>query len=1402
MEGLDAVRSFAAWAMPDSSWFGASRYGFLLSGFLPFVIMESHRIEESIIKKEKDHSTSLRFDKTLASKKSGFWILLQLYLKLYLPIVLVMSLVVYAILDLDRSNRQRLRNDAMHKAVEMVVSHIELKFANIIDDLFFLADSENVRRFASGEAQNRLEMAKFFKLFAETHKIFDQVLYLDADGNERVRINYSAGTAEIVPESELQNKRGRYYFEDTFRLPPSEVYASPLDLNIERGKIERPLKPMIRFGVPVIGMDGNKRGILLLNYLAADLLTEFDAVIIDGQGELNLLNRDGYWLASENEWDEWGFMFPERRDVTFGRRFPEAWNAIRHNMEGLLEVNQDQFIYSSVFPLLPDLISSSVSGTADASSKQRVGYDEYYWKVVAHYPHEELFGSTYSFAVLFIFLLGLIGIGIGAWLHTKSLLYRRQSLEHLQQGKMEMERCIEDRTQALNESKIQLELLLKSTGEGLCGVDREGICTFCNSASVQLLGFRDESELIGKNLHHLIHHSQADGTPYSEEHCPMYQSFREGRAAYVEDEVLWRKDGKPLMAEYRSHPIWRDGEIQGSVVTFADVRDRRLAEKRLKESEERLRLSLYASQQGLYDMDLRTGKAIVNQHYAEMLGYQPEVFLETHSDWLARMHPEDRESTVQAYQDYIDGKVSEFCVEFRQKTQLGEWKWIFSTGKVVDFDAEGQPRRMIGTHTDITSRKRAEIEMERLLHERGERIKELRCMFDVTDAIHQGDTLDDILQSAVRILPRGCQYPAETKVRIQFDTKEYAVDSFEPAEWTMSADLIANGNHRGCVEAHYTGSLPVHDEGPFVKEERDLMNFVAHSLSKAIEGKQVEEQIRTLSQAVEQSPVSVVITDPEGRIEYVNATVERITGYSAEELIGENPKVFKSGLVEPAFYQGMWQAISSKKSWQGEFQNRKKNRELFWERANVAPVLDAKGEIQHYLAVKEDITDLKRQEEKITYQAHYDNLTELPNRFLCLDRLGQYIREANRSRQQIAVLFLDLDGFKKINDTLGHEVGDKILVQAADRLRDAVRDCDTVGRLGGDEFIVLLTGLKQGADARPVVQNILERFRATFRIDDRELILTASIGIAFYPGDGADTAELLRHADTAMYQSKEEGRNTFNYYSESMNNGVTRRLELEEHLHGALDRGELYLHYQPLIELSTMRVVGAEALLRWRNASLGEVSPGEFIPIAEYTGIIVSIGEFVLEQALDMLSGMPAALRPNFKIAVNLSPRQFRDPNLLIFIGGKLRALDLPPSCLELEITENLLMSGIAYVEEILRSLNYMQIGIAMDDFGTGYSSMNYLRTYPFDTLKIDRSFVQDLNVNPASYELVNATIHMARGLGLKVVAEGVEEQEQLDQLIRLGCDVAQGYLFSRPVPKEQLFEHIEKQQSLADLTK
>jgi diguanylate cyclase (GGDEF)-like protein/PAS domain S-box-containing protein len=545
------------------------------------------------------------------------------------------------------------------------------------------------------------------------------------------------------------------------------------------------------------------------------------------------------------------------------------------------------------------------------------------------------------------------------------------------------------------------------------------------------------------------------------------------------------------------------------------------------------------------------------------------------------------------------------------------------------------------------------------------------------------------------------------------------------------------------------------------------------------------DTLNKLTQALEQSPNTTIITDTDGTIEYVNAAFIDATGYAKEEVIGQRPSILRSGKTPDATFQSMWETLSAGEEWHGEFINRRKDGTEYVEAVRIAPVVAPDGKITHYMAVQEDITEKKQIQERVHYLANYDALTGLPNRYQLMERLKYTISDARRNRVPFAVMFLDLDHFKDINDTLGHSVGDALLVELSKRFTSILRDVDTISRLGGDEFIFILPDTDADGAAH-VARKMLGVIDKMVKLEQNELIVTASVGISVYPDDGSDAETLSKNADTAMYRAKKEGRNRYAFYTQEMQLRSSRNLLLTNALHHALARDEFYMVYQPQIRLRDDTLVGAEALIRWRHPEFGEISPAEFIPLAEESGLIIPIGEWVLRQSIMQAKEWNGLSSEPMTVAVNLSAVQFRLPNLTETITGILGEIGLEPRLLELELTETIAMHDPQSAYTIMSQLDSHGIRIAIDDFGTGHSSLSYLKKFKLSKLKIDQSFIRDISTDPEDKAIVSATINLARSLGLKTIAEGVETVEQLSYLRTQKCDKVQGYYFSRPLDTEQ----------------
>ncbi len=490
----------------------------------------------------------------------------------------------------------------------------------------------------------------------------------------------------------------------------------------------------------------------------------------------------------------------------------------------------------------------------------------------------------------------------------------------------------------------------------------------------------------------------------------------------------------------------------------------------------------------------------------------------------------------------------------------------------------------------------------------------------------------------------------------------------------------------------------------------------------------------------------------------------------------------------------MWTTILAGHEYRDIFINRKKDGTIYYEEKTISPLRDDNGKIYNFVSVGKDITERMQTQERLHFLAHHDLLTELPNRAMLIERLNHAINRTQSTNEPLAVIFLDLDRFKIINDTLGHNAGDQLLQKVADRLRPCVRKRDTVARIGGDEFVILLENIKDIASITSVASNLLDTLAQPFLLEGRELFVTSSIGIGVYPQDGEDSNTLLKNADTAMYRAKEHGRNNYQFYSADMSTRSLEKLTLETDLRHALDRDQFKLFYQPLVDLKNGMIVGLESLLRWQHPELGLISPDDFIPILEETGLIITVGEWVLRTACGQNRQWQNSGLPTLPVSVNLSARQFSETNLAEQISTILKETQLAPTCLHLEITESVIMNNAASTYNILDELNRLGVHLAVDDFGTGYSSLSYLKRFPIDVLKIDRSFVRDITTDPDDASIVSTVITLAHSLKLKVVAEGVETEEQALFLRNGSCDIAQGYLYSKPIPAQEMMTLLTKQ--------
>lgn len=601
---------------------------------------------------------------------------------------------------------------------------------------------------------------------------------------------------------------------------------------------------------------------------------------------------------------------------------------------------------------------------------------------------------------------------------------------------------------------------------------------------------------------------------------------------------------------------------------------------------------------------------------------------------------------------------------------------------------------------------------------------------------------------------------------------------------SQAADRIAAGELNYDVPAQQ-------GEGEVAHLSNAIHDMVQKLTSEISQRRNAEEGLRLSAKVFENNSEAILITDAANNVVSVNRAFMEITGYTEDEVLGKNPHILSSGRHNKSFYDVLYASLSSQDKWRGEIWNKRKSGEVFPQWSTISVLRDQQGKITNYVAVFLDITERKKEEERIQYLANYDVLTGLPNRYLLGDRLEQALVLAQQHKSKMAVLFIDLDHFKNINDSLGHDIGDGLLKQVSDRLKKCLRRSDTIARQGGDEFVALLGDLNSEDEVTFVAEKMIESLYGEFEVGEHHLSVTTSIGVSIYPDDGETSVQLLRNADLAMYRAKDSGRNQFQYYEPGMNVKAVQRLQMENDLRVAISKGQLALHYQPKVNVNSGAMVGMEALLRWSHPLHGFVSPAQFIPVAEESGLINEIGDWVLRQAALQQRIWQSQGYQIVPVAVNLSVLQFGQKDFAAKVLAIVQEVGVSPHFIELELTESILMDlGVSSLST-MNQLNDAGFDLSLDDFGTGYSSLSRLKLLPVKSLKIDQSFVRDIATDENDEAIVNATAVLAHAMEMKVVAEGVETQVQLDFIRDLQCEEYQGYLFSRPLPADEVVRYL-----------
>ncbi len=1113
------------------------------------------------------------------------------------------------------------------------------------------------------------------------------------------------------------------------------------------------------------------------------------------QGGLGAVGRLPVYLDDEKP-VFWGF-------TTVLIRFPEVLEEAR------LVLMEEQGYAYALWRVHPDSgehqsIAASGSAALSAAVDQHFDLPNGRWtlSVVPVKGWGDPYGIAFksALALLISLLLGYL-----AKLVVELRIYER-SLETL----------VGERTLQLSTSEQRIRDMSDAAGAYLWEIDMDMVYTYVSGQAAKVKGYSPEA---------LLGHTPMEFMP--KEDVPAVGEIVSRAIADKSSFRLQHRDITPageLWWEEVYGAVFCDaaGRVIGLRGTGMSINARKQVEEELRRSERRFRDIAEVSADWIWEVNADGRYAWVSEGVTRMLGYLPEEIVgKTPFDFMAAA---EAQALGKAFAEILARKVPFSDLENIVLGKDGTPHVTLTSGTPI-LDAGGRLLGYRGIDRDIGARRTAENRVKRLtnlyaaLSECNQAIVRCNSAAELfpqicRDVVRFGGMkmawigmldaasrrvspvagfgavpgyLDGVTVTADGDDPLG-RGPVGTAIRENRPVwnQDYLNDPLT-APWHARAvrygwsAVAALPLHRGGAVVG-TFNLYAGEANAFDEDARKLLEEMAADISYALDGFERDASIKLAAEVFEQGKEGIMITDTRGRIVRVNRAFSEITGYGEAEALGQSAGLLSSGRHGPEFYREMWDAIDSGGHWQGEIWNRRKDGHVYPEWLAISRVLDAEGNPSHYVAIFSDITVHKEAEARIQRLAHFDALTGLPNRALLNDRARHAIGMAQRSHEQLAVLFVDLDHFKNINDTLGHRVGDELLVEIGQRMNGLVRKEDTVSRQGGDEFIAVLPGTDADGAAH-VAGKLLEAVAVAFKVEQYELVVTPSIGIAIYPSDGEDFEALSKCADTAMYRAKQDGRNTFRFFTPEMQEHSARKLQLEGALRNALARDELQLHYQPQVALDDGRIVGAEALLRWQNPELGEVQPAEFVPVAEDSGLILPIGEWVLRTAVRQMRAWLDAGMAAMIMTVNLSAVQFRHAHLPDLVERILAEEGLAPRHLELELTESVAMDDPLAAIAVMDDLHARGIRLSIDDFGTGYSSLSYLKRFQVYKLKIDQSFVRDISVDPEDRAIVSAVISLADSLGLRTIAEGVETEGQLRFLREQGCQEVQGFYFSRPLP-------------------
>ncbi|MET0357526.1 MAG: EAL domain-containing protein [Cellvibrio sp.] len=927
-------------------------------------------------------------------------------------------------------------------------------------------------------------------------------------------------------------------------------------------------------------------------------------------------------------------------------------------------------------------------------------------------------------------------------------------------------------------------------------------------------------EEFNPTLHDNLGYYTVESRPIME--AAIKAALEEGRVFDLEVDKYTVK-GRKIRVRTTCLPVYKDGELVKFNGIYQDITEQKRKENLLLEKEHILSESQRIAHIGSWSWDLREKTVIWSEETCRIYGVDVLAFEPTKQSFVELIHPDDRTFMREWREQCLTGDAASE-LEFRIVRPDGTVRFINGRGN-LERDKFGNPKKMVGTVQDITERKQAEFYQQHqgrvlsLIAEKAplksvldamvrdiEYIKpQSICSVLLLDEYGQhlwhgaAPSLPDFYVRAIDGAAIGLA--AGSCGTAAFTAQRAVVEDISTHPWWVDyKDLAAKAGLGACwsqpimsAEGRVLGTFAIYHANPTSPSDDDirLIETEANLAALAIEKDKDRTRLELAASVFTHAREGILITDANANIVDVNETFTLITGYSRNEVLGQNASILQSGRHNTNFYKQLWQDLSTKGFWSGEMWNRRKNGEIFAEMQTISTVRDRAGKPINYVGLFTDITQLKEHQQQLEYSAHYDALTRLPNRVLLADRLKQALSRCHRTGNSLAVLYIDLDGFKSVNDNHGHETGDHLLITIAQRWTDVLREGDTLARIGGDEFIVILVDLENTNDYEFILQRLLQAATEPVTINDQLLRVSASIGVTIFPQDGPDADQLMRHADQAMYLAKQAGKNCFHVFDVAKDVAVKIHRESIGHIREGLDKNEFVLYYQPKVNMRSGEIIGLEALIRWQHPERGLLPPSTFLPIIEDHVLSIEMGDWVINRALSQMAEW-RAMGLDLSVSVNIGALQLQQGDFVGRLRKQLAAhRDVLPSQLELEILETSALKDINEIAELMRQCRQLGVHFAVDDFGTGYSSLTYLKRLPAGLLKIDQSFVRDMLDDPDDLAIVKGVIGLATAFHRNVIAEGVETIAHGQLLLEHGCQLAQGYGIARPMPPEQIPEWI-----------